>query len=76
VDDRLTHVWTLRDGWAIELRSFARHVDAVRGMWQSPAERRSPAQYLAARQIDGLRLHVVPVLLGAGERLFGRRAQD
>jgi dihydrofolate reductase len=27
-------------------------------------------QYLAAGSIDELRLHVVPVLLGAGERLF------
>jgi ketosteroid isomerase-like protein len=30
VDDRLTHVWTLRDGRAIALRSFADHEDAVR----------------------------------------------
>jgi ketosteroid isomerase-like protein len=30
VDDRLTHVWTLRDGLAIRLQSFARHEDAVR----------------------------------------------
>jgi ketosteroid isomerase-like protein len=30
VDDRLTHVWTLRDGRAIRLQSFARHEDAVR----------------------------------------------
>jgi uncharacterized protein len=29
VDDRLTHVWTLRDGRAIALRSFADHEDAV-----------------------------------------------
>ena len=30
VEDRLTHVWTLRDGRAIALRSFAGHEDAVR----------------------------------------------
>ena len=28
-------------------------------------------QYLAAGLVDGLRLHVAPVLLGAGKRLFG-----
>lgn len=30
VDDRLTHVWTLRDGRATTLQSFSRHEDAVR----------------------------------------------
>jgi ketosteroid isomerase-like protein len=30
VDDRLTHVWTLRDGRAIRMQSFARHEDALR----------------------------------------------
>ena len=30
VDDRLTHVWTLRDGRGIALQSFAAHEDAVR----------------------------------------------
>jgi ketosteroid isomerase-like protein len=30
VDDRLTHVWTLRDGRAIALRSFADHEEALR----------------------------------------------
>jgi ketosteroid isomerase-like protein len=30
VDHRFTHVWTLRDGRAISLQSFARHDDAVR----------------------------------------------
>jgi ketosteroid isomerase-like protein len=30
VDDRITHVWTLRDGRAIRLQSFADHADAVR----------------------------------------------
>jgi ketosteroid isomerase-like protein len=30
VDNSLTHVWTLRDGLAISLQSFARHEDAVR----------------------------------------------
>lgn len=28
-------------------------------------------QYLAARLVDELRLHIAPVLLGAGKRLFG-----
>ena len=30
VDHRFTHVWTLRNGRAIRLQSFARHEDAVR----------------------------------------------
>jgi ketosteroid isomerase-like protein len=30
VDDRITHVWTLRDGVATRLQSFADHDDAVR----------------------------------------------
>ena len=30
VDDRITHVWTLRDGRATRLQSFANHDDAVR----------------------------------------------
>jgi pimeloyl-ACP methyl ester carboxylesterase/ketosteroid isomerase-like protein len=30
VDDRITHVWTLRDGVAVRLQSFANHDDAVR----------------------------------------------
>jgi ketosteroid isomerase-like protein len=30
VDHRFTHVWTLRDGVAIRLQSFADHDDAVR----------------------------------------------
>jgi ketosteroid isomerase-like protein len=30
VDDRITHVWTIRDGRAIRLQSFARRDDAVR----------------------------------------------
>jgi ketosteroid isomerase-like protein len=30
VDDRFTHVWTIRDGQAIRLQSFARREDAVR----------------------------------------------
>jgi ketosteroid isomerase-like protein/thioesterase domain-containing protein len=30
VDNRFTHVWTLRDGLAIRLQSFADHDDAVR----------------------------------------------
>jgi ketosteroid isomerase-like protein len=29
VDDRITHVWTLRDGQATRLQSFAHHDDAV-----------------------------------------------
>jgi ketosteroid isomerase-like protein len=30
VDDRITHVWTLRDGQATKLQSFADHDDALR----------------------------------------------
>jgi ketosteroid isomerase-like protein len=30
VDDRITHVWTLRDGRATRLQSFANHDDAFR----------------------------------------------
>jgi uncharacterized protein len=30
VDHRFTHVWTLRDGRAMRLQSFAHHHDAVR----------------------------------------------
>jgi ketosteroid isomerase-like protein len=30
VDDRITHVWTIRDGQAIRLQSFAHRDDAVR----------------------------------------------
>ena len=30
VDHRFTHVWTLRDGRAVRLQSFARREDAVR----------------------------------------------
>jgi uncharacterized protein len=30
VDDHITHVWTLRDGRATRLQSFANHDDAVR----------------------------------------------
>jgi ketosteroid isomerase-like protein len=30
VDDRITHVWTLRDGRATRLQSFADHEDALR----------------------------------------------
>jgi ketosteroid isomerase-like protein len=30
VDNRLTHVWTLRDGRGTRLKSFAHHDDAVR----------------------------------------------
>jgi ketosteroid isomerase-like protein len=30
VDDRITHVWTIRDGRAIRLQSFADRDDAVR----------------------------------------------
>jgi ketosteroid isomerase-like protein len=38
VDHRFTHVWTLRDGRATRLQSFAQHDDAVRY-----AERGGPA---------------------------------
>jgi ketosteroid isomerase-like protein len=37
VDDHITHVWTLRDGRAIMLQSFADHDDAVRYARQSNA---------------------------------------
>jgi ketosteroid isomerase-like protein len=37
VDDRLTHVWTLRDGRAIRLQSFARHHDAVSYAQRGPS---------------------------------------
>ena len=30
VDDHITHVWTLRDGHATRLQSFADHDDAIR----------------------------------------------
>jgi ketosteroid isomerase-like protein len=30
VDDHITHVWTIRDGRAIRLQSFADHDDALR----------------------------------------------
>lgn len=33
-------------------------------------------QYLAAGLVDGLRLHVAPVLLGAGKRLFGHPGEQ
>ncbi len=36
----------------------------------SPAGPRPVNQYLAAGAIDELRLHVVPMVLGVGERLF------
>jgi ketosteroid isomerase-like protein len=46
VDDRLTHVWTLRDGRGIALQSFADHEDAVRYAQQArrvpPGGRRQP----------------------------------
>jgi ketosteroid isomerase-like protein len=35
VDDHITHVWTLRDGRATRLQSFANHDDAVRFARQS-----------------------------------------
>jgi ketosteroid isomerase-like protein len=35
VDDHITHVWTLRAGRGISLRSFADHADAVRYARQS-----------------------------------------
>jgi ketosteroid isomerase-like protein len=30
VDDHITHVWTLKDGRAVRVQSFANHDDAVR----------------------------------------------
>jgi ketosteroid isomerase-like protein len=41
VDDHITHVWTLRDGLATRLQSFADHDDAVR--YARQASRRSPS---------------------------------
>jgi ketosteroid isomerase-like protein len=41
VDDRITHVWTLRDGRATRLQSFARHEDAVRHAQRGPSARGS-----------------------------------
>jgi ketosteroid isomerase-like protein len=35
VDDHITHVWTLWDGRAVRLQSFARHDDALRYARQS-----------------------------------------
>ena len=37
VDDHITHVWTLRDGQATRLQSFANHDDAVRYARQAGA---------------------------------------
>ena len=34
VDDHITHVWTLRDGHATRLQSFADHDDAIRSARQ------------------------------------------
>jgi len=42
VDHRFTHVWTLRDGRAIRLQSFARRDDAVRYAQQSGRARGAP----------------------------------
>jgi ketosteroid isomerase-like protein len=36
VDDHITHVWTLREGSAIRLQSFADHADALRYARQLP----------------------------------------
>jgi ketosteroid isomerase-like protein len=36
VDHRFTHVWTLRDGRAIRLQSFAHHDDAIRYARRGP----------------------------------------
>jgi len=43
VGDHLTHVWTLSDGRAVRLQSFARHEDAIRY-----AQRRSEEPDLGA----------------------------
>jgi ketosteroid isomerase-like protein len=40
VDHRFTHVWTLRDGRAIRLQSFAHRDDAVRYARETAAARR------------------------------------
>ena len=48
VDHRFTHVWTLRDGRAIRLQSFAHRDDAVRYAQQSGAREEHPTVRLRA----------------------------
>jgi len=38
VDDRFTHVWTVHEGRAIELRSFAHRDDAIRYAQRRPPD--------------------------------------
>jgi len=51
-------------------RCNGRAGDRRAGLSQSRAGAATVNQYLAAGLIDELRLHVVPVLIGAGERLL------
>jgi ketosteroid isomerase-like protein len=56
VDDRITHVWTLRDGRATELQSFAHRDDAVRyAQRRTRASRGESAAGMAERNVDIVR---------------------
>ena len=40
------------------------------GTWRSPGGANTANQFLAAGLVDEVQLHLVPILLGGGERLF------